>query len=90
VIRFVYVVRRLPKFSRQEFQRYWRENHGPLVAKHSTSMRIRRYVQSHTIEDPLNEMMRAPRGTMEPYDGVADLWWNNEGELAALAASPEA
>jgi len=90
MIRFVYVVRRLPKLSRQEFQRYWRENHGPLVAKHSTSMRIRRYVQSHTIEDPLNEMMRAPRGAMEPYDGVADLWWNNEEELAALAASPEA
>jgi hypothetical protein len=33
MIRFVYVVRRLPKLSRQEFQRYWRENHGPLVAK---------------------------------------------------------
>jgi uncharacterized protein (TIGR02118 family) len=90
MIRFVYLLRRLPKLSREAFQHYWRENHGPLVAKHSTSMRIRRYVQSHTIEDPLNDIMKETRGSMEPYDGVADLWWNNVEELAAAGALPEA
>ena len=32
MIRLVYVLRRLPNLSLQEFQDYWRDAHGPLVA----------------------------------------------------------
>jgi uncharacterized protein (TIGR02118 family) len=89
MIRLVYVLRRLPNLSRQEFQDYWRNVHGPLVAKHSTTMRIRRYVQTHTLDDPINDLLREPRGTTEPYDGVAELWWNHEDEVAEGVGSPE-
>ena len=89
MIRLVYVLRRLPDLSREEFQRYWREIHGPLAAKHSTTLKARRYVQTHTIDDPQSERMRERRGTMEPYDGVAELWWNNEDEFTAAGATPE-
>ncbi len=66
MIRLVYVLRRLPDLSRQEFQTYWRDTHGPLVAKHSTTMRVRRYVQTHTRGEPMNELLQAPRGALEP------------------------
>ena len=89
MIRLVYVLRRLPNLSRQEFQTYWRNTHGPLVAKHSTAMRVRRYVQTHTLDDPINDLLQAPRGTAEPYDGVAELWWNHENEVAEGVGSPE-
>ncbi len=89
MIRLVYVLRRLPNLSRQEFQTYWRDTHGPLVAKHSTVMRVRRYVQTHTLDDPINDLLQAPRGTAEPYDGVAELWWNHENEVAEGVGSPE-
>jgi uncharacterized protein (TIGR02118 family) len=75
--------------SRQEFQDYWRNVHGPLVAKHSTALRVRRYVQTHTLDDPINELLQEPRGTAEPYDGVAELWWNHEDEVAQALGGPE-
>ena len=89
MIRLVYVLRRLPNLSRQEFQTYWRDTHGPLVARHSTVMRVRRYVQTHTLDDPINDLLQAPRGTAEPYDGVAELWWNHENEVVEGVGSPE-
>ena len=89
MIRLVYVLRRLPNLSRQEFQTYWQDTHGPLVAKHSTVMRVRRYVQTHTLDDPINDLLQAPRGTAEPYDGVAELWWNHENEVVEGVGSPE-
>lgn len=88
MIRLVYVLRRLANMSRQEFQGYWRNFHGPLVAKHSTALRVRRYVQTHTLDDPLNDILKEPRGTLEPFDGVAELWWNHENEVAEALAGP--
>jgi uncharacterized protein (TIGR02118 family) len=82
MIRLVYVLTRRDHLSRQEFQDYWRDVHGPLVAKHSTTLRIRRYVQSHTLDDPMNDLLKESRGTLDPYDGVAELWWNHEDQVA--------
>src|ERR1700685_3072744 len=91
MIRLVFVLRRKPGISRAEFQRYWRETHGPLVASHSTALNILRYVQVHTLEDPINDQLAAARGGMEPpYDGVAELWWNNREEVMANARSEAA
>jgi uncharacterized protein (TIGR02118 family) len=89
MIRLVYVLRKLPNLSLKEFQDYWRNVHGPLVAKHSTTLRVRRYVQTHTLDDPINALLQAPRGTREPFDGVAELWWNHESEAAEAVGSPE-
>jgi uncharacterized protein (TIGR02118 family) len=89
MIKFVYCVRRLPHLSRDEFQRYWREKHGPLVRSHAEVLRIRRYVQVHTLDSPINDVLRESRGTLEPYDGVAELWWDSPEDLAAATASPE-
>lgn len=88
MIRLIFVLRRKPDMSLAEFQRYWREVHGPLVAKHATTLNILRYVQVHTLEDPINDQLAAARGGMEnPYDGVAELWWTNRDALAATFAA---
>lgn len=89
MIKLVYCARRLPHLSREEFQRYWRETHGPLVRSHAKTLRIRRYVQVHTLETPMNNALRESRGTLEPYDGVAELWWGSAEDLAMAMASPE-
>ena len=89
MVRLVYVLRRKEELSLEEFQRYWREQHGPLVARYANTMRVRRYVQSHTMDSEANETMQASRGTMTAYDGVADLWWDSETDLAALGTTPE-
>ena len=89
MIKLSFALRRLPQLSREEFQRTWRQDHAPLVEKHRDALRIRRYVQLHTLDDPLNEALRASRGGPEPYDGVAELWWDSLEELSAAMATPE-
>jgi uncharacterized protein (TIGR02118 family) len=89
MIRLIFVLRRKPSMSREQFQKYWNEVHGPLVAKHVTTLNILRYVQDHTLDDPTNEQMAHERGGMEaPYDGVAELWWTTREALATSIGSP--
>jgi uncharacterized protein (TIGR02118 family) len=88
MIRLTYVLRRLPTLSRQEFQWYWRQTHGPLVAQHAQTLACRTYVQVHTLDDPLNAAFAESRGLMEPYDGMANLWWNNTEELLHALSTP--
>jgi len=84
MIRLVFVLRRKPSMSRDEFQKYWHEVHGPIAARHATTLNILRYVQNHTLDDPMNEQMARERGLMEPpYDGVAEVWWTTRETLAA-------
>jgi uncharacterized protein (TIGR02118 family) len=84
MIRLNFPLRRLPSLSRADFQKYWREQHGPLVASFARTLRIRRYVQSHTVDDPLYDGLRSARtGMHEPFDGIASLWWDSREDLLA-------
>jgi uncharacterized protein (TIGR02118 family) len=69
----VYVLRRRSDLTREAFQKYWREVHGPLVASHAELLGIIRYVQMHTPDSARSS--DELRGLMaEPFDGVAELW----------------
>ena len=89
MLKLIFCLRRVPSLTREEFQRYWLETHGPLVRQHAAALRIRRYVQSHTVHEDLNAALRGGRGSDEPFDGVAELWWDSRAELEAATASPE-
>jgi len=89
VIKLTFAVRRRRDVEPDEFHRYWRDEHGPLVRSLQPTLGIRRYVQTHRIETPLNDLLRASRRTLEPFDGVAELWWDDEDALAAATSSPE-
>jgi uncharacterized protein (TIGR02118 family) len=88
MIKLVFTVRRRPDMTREEFQRYWREQHAPLVKRHADALRIRRYVQVHARDTDLDEAVAGARGS-EPrfYDGVAELWWDSFEDLAAAFSS---
>jgi uncharacterized protein (TIGR02118 family) len=83
MVKLIFCLRRLPHLSRADFQRYWRETHGPLVRSHAATLRIRRYVQFHTLEHPVQDALRASRGGPEPFDGVAELWWDRIEDLTS-------
>lgn len=90
MIRIVFLLRRMPGASLEEFQTYWRDMHGPLVASHANHLQILRYTQSHRIEDPTNQQMQQARGGMETeYDGVAELWWDSEETLTNVLATTD-
>jgi len=89
MVKLVFCLRRRPEMSRVEFQRYWRDRHAPLVARHAATLRIARYVQLHSLSSPVNEALRVSRGGPEEFDGIAELWWQSEADLAAATASQE-
>lgn len=90
MIKLVYCLRRVPSKSREEFQKYWREHHAPLVKERAEALGIKRYVQVHTIDSGFDVALRGSRGSEEePYDGVAELWWESTGSLAGSTASEE-
>jgi uncharacterized protein (TIGR02118 family) len=75
--------------SREEFKDYWINKHGPFFMENAGAMRARKYVQSHTIDTPLNEGLRSSRGMLPEYDGVAEVWFESKEELMEGMSSPE-
>lgn len=90
MIKLVFCLRRRATLSREEFQDYWRNVHGPLVRERAAAIGALRYVQVHTGYDELNAGLRASRGGPEPFDGVAELWFASAEALAAGLADEDA
>lgn len=89
MLKLIFCLRRRAELSQAEFQRYWLEQHGPLVRQHAAALGIRRYVQSHTLADPLNDLLQAGRGSDVPFDGVAELWWDDKTAFETASTSED-
>ena len=89
MIKLVMCLTRRSDLSREQFQDYWENNHGPFFMKNAGVMRAKRYLQSHTIPSPLNDGMKASRGLMDEYDGVAEVWFESEEDLMEAMGSEE-
>lgn len=95
MVKLTYCLRRKPGLTWDEFSRYWREIHGPLVRGHAEVLGIRRYVQLRTIQDEslLKRLWARQDGSVPPFDGVAELWYDDDfrdrppSEAARLAAA---
>ncbi len=90
MLKLTFCLVRLPHLTREAFQDYWLNTHGPLVASVKDVLRIRRYVQTHSAAPDLSADIRATRHGPEQYDGVAQLWWDGFEDLAATANDPAA
>lgn len=91
MIKIVFCLRRKPGLSAEAFQDYWKTRHSVLVRDRARVLGIRRYVQSHTIFDPrLNSLAEARGFTGEPFDGVAELWFDAPAVLYPNDKAPEA
>ena len=90
MIKLTFCLVRLPHLTRAEFQAYWRGTHGPLVASVAETLKIRRYVQLHSLPEAANEGVRAARHAPPEYDGVAELWFDSLESLAENGGRPEA
>lgn len=78
MVKAIYLIRRKPEMSREDFHRYWREVHGAIAARIPG---LRRYVQCHAI----------PRGSDDDaeYDGAAEAWFDDMDAVRYAVGSPE-
>ncbi|MCA9195592.1 MAG: EthD domain-containing protein [Planctomycetales bacterium] len=81
MIKFVMCLTRHPDLSRDEFKTYWLDKHGPFFMKNADVLGAIRYVQSHTLDSPLNNGLRKSRGMLAEFDGVAEVWFDSEEAL---------
>jgi len=79
-VKNIELVRRKAGMPVPDFQRYWREVHGPLGASIET---VLRYVQNHARVTSYGE------GREPPLDGLALTWFENTDAMRASARSPE-
>ena len=73
----MFCLRRLPHLTREQFQRYWREVHAPLVRSHADALGLAGYVQNHALPEGVNDKLARERGSPTSFDGVAQLWWHD-------------
>ena len=87
MIKLIMCLRRRQDITREQFQDYWLNNHGPFFQSNASTMRSKRYVQSHTIDSPLNEGLKSSRDMQPEFDGVAEVWFDSEQDLMEAMGS---
>jgi uncharacterized protein (TIGR02118 family) len=90
MLKLTFCLHRLPSLTLVAFQDYWLNQHGPLVRRLQPALGMVRYVQLHRLDNDLAAGMRRVRKAPEPYDGVAELWWESEDTYRAAGRTPEA
>lgn len=73
-------VKRKEGMSVDDFQKYWKDVHGPLC---NAAPAMRRYVQNHTRRSIYAS------GRTPPFDGVAMTWFDDMQALRDAAPTPE-
>jgi len=70
MVKLISLVYKKKGVSDEEFLRYWRETHGPLVARAIPF--ARRYIQNHPLEWP---------GLSYDADGIVEVWFETEEHI---------
>ena len=74
MVKLICFVRRKPGMDAEEFHRYWREQHGPLVASTKSGGHALRYEQSHRVREHWDQA---------GYDGVTEQWFHSVDDFFA-------
>jgi uncharacterized protein (TIGR02118 family) len=78
MVKLICFLKRKPGMSAEEFHRYWRDHHGPLVASTKSGRHAIRYEQNHRAGDAQEHLGAAD------FDGVTIQWFES---VAAFEAS---
>lgn len=82
MIKCYLLLRKKPEISKEEFHRYWKETHAPIVARLPGLVK---YTQHHVVSMPRGEY----ESVDAPYDGVVETWWESEEAIAKVQQSDE-
>jgi uncharacterized protein (TIGR02118 family) len=74
MVKLICLLKRKPGMSPEDFHRYWREQHGPLVASTKSGQHALRYEQNHRVREHWGQ---------EGYDGVTEQWFRSVEDFNA-------
>ena len=86
MVKLVGCLRRKPGMSAEEFHRYWKDVHGPLVKSVPEFFcYVRKYVQGHSVPD---QVPGFPPPPFKPFDGIAELWFDSIEDIGKAFSEP--
>jgi uncharacterized protein (TIGR02118 family) len=80
---------RRPDLTRAQFLDSWKNKHAPLFQSFVNVHGAIKYIQDHTMDSPVNDMLRESRGMVQEFDGVAEVWFESEQAFIDAMSSPE-
>ena len=83
MVKLTCVLRRKAGMSPEDFHRYWREQHAPLVLSTAHGSHVLRYEQHHR---PLDDYGAGDDGG---YDGVTEQWFSSMEDYRASLAEAD-
>jgi len=77
-IRLMFLLRRAPHLTREEFSRHWLNEHAVLAVQADSERRVRRYCQLHAMDHPTQRAIEADRQTLPAdFDGIAEVTFDS-------------
>ncbi|MGI6853698.1 EthD domain-containing protein [Mesorhizobium sp. 1B3] len=82
MIKLTYMIFPRDDLDREEARRRWMEDHGALMEKHASTLRVARYVQTPHVTHPLEQTMAAARGAVLQIPlGMAEIYWASRADF---------
>jgi uncharacterized protein (TIGR02118 family) len=75
--------------TQEEFLKYWKEVHGPLIQRLAPTLRIRRYDQGYPVGNDVATVLASVRNAPEPFDGICSLWFDSLDDILESTSTKE-
>lgn len=90
MIKLTYLIFPRDDLDREVARKRWVEDHGDMMLKYASLLRIVRYVQTPHVPHPLNEGMAAVRGVEHRMPlGLAEMYWASQDDLEFSFRNPD-
>ena len=83
MVKLICFLKRKPGMTPEEFHTYWREQHGPLVARTRSGSHVIRYEQCH------RALADYDRADGADFDGVTEQWFSSLEDFHASVAEDD-
>ncbi len=93
MIKVMVGLRRRSDLTREQFQRYWFDQHPHAAGDDFAgikAMRALRYVQMHAVHETINARLARARQSEPDFDGFAELWFEDLDTFLSAAGSDDA
>lgn len=88
MIKCVFLLRRQPHLTHEQFIDYWANQHARLAKEVAPVMRMKRYVQLQPRPHPLGEALAGSRGSkVADWDGITECWWESFEDMEMVAGA---
>ena len=88
MIKLMRCLRRMSDISAEEFRRFWNDpEYVGSIAKLSEMSDAISHTRSLTLQIEINRELADLHGTLEPYDGVIEICWENAQSVLAMRDS---